>query len=299
MDTPIRRADDARQADEWALVLAAAGIPHRLAPDDTGVLLIVPVDEAARAEAALDGYEHELLATLDELAGDADAAIPEPTSLLVSWALGSGVAAAFIAFFALIGPPGAGNPWFERGAASAARIVGGEPWRVVTALTLHLDAVHVASNAVATAVLLTAVVQRLGPGLGVALTLVAGALANAIGALVHGPHHGAVGASTATFGAIGILAGLRISAPSRIRTTRAKPWAVLAAALLLLALLGTGKGSDVTGHALGLGCGLLLGIVAGIAFRQPLRGVVQWALAAAAALTVVGCWFLARASLIG
>jgi membrane associated rhomboid family serine protease len=293
MDTPIRRADGAPQADEWALVLAAAGIPHRLAPDDRGVLLIVPADEVARAEAALDGYDRE------NVTGRGGVTSLEAASLFDSATLGSGVALALVAFFAWVGPPGAGNLWFERGAASAARIVGGEPWRIVTALTLHLDTVHIASNAVATAVLLTAVVQRLGPGLGVALTLLAGAAANALGALVHDAHHVAVGASTATFGAIGILAGLRISSPPPIRTMRTKPWTVLAAALLLLAMLGTSKGSDVTGHALGLGCGLALGLIAGIVLRRPPGALAQWALALGAVMTVIGCWFLAFSSPLG
>ena len=290
METPIRRADGTRQADEWALVLAAAGIPHRLAPHDDGVWLIVPGDEAARAEAALDEYERELLA------GHADAAALESTSVRGSWVLGASVALALVAFFALIGPPEPGDRWFTRGAASAARIVGGEPWRAVTALTLHLDAVHVASNAVASVVLIAAVAQRLGPGLGLALTVFAGVAANALGALVHDAHHSAIGASTATFGAIGLLAGLRMSSRSPIASTRVKPWIVLAAALLLLAMLGTSKGADITGHALGLACGVVLGIVAGVVLRRPLPALAQWALGVATLITIVGGWVLALSS---
>jgi membrane associated rhomboid family serine protease len=289
METPVRRADGTRQADEWALVLAAAGIPHRLAPHDDGVWLIVPGDEAARAEATLDDYERELLA------GHANATALESTSARGSWVLGASVAGALVAFFSLIGPPEAGNRWFERGAASAARIVGGEPWRAVTALTLHLDAVHVASNAVASVVLVAAVAQRLGPGLGLALTVFAGAAANVLGALVHDAPHSAIGASTATFGAIGLLAGLRMSSRLAI-ASRGKPWIVLAAAVVLLAMLGTSKGADITGHALGLACGVVLGVVAGVVLRRPPPPLAQWMLGAVTLITIVGGWMLALSS---
>jgi membrane associated rhomboid family serine protease len=75
------------------------------------------------------------------------------------------------AFFAVTGPPAAGPRWFEQGAASARHIVSGEPRRAATALTLHADAVHVAGNAIATALLLPAIVQRLGVGCGLWLVL--------------------------------------------------------------------------------------------------------------------------------
>ena len=288
MDTAIRNAASLGQAQEWALVLAAAGIPHRLLVGTAGVLVIVPDEEASRAEKALDDYDRETNVP-------APAPVVEPTSHGGSWAIGLGAATCLLAFFALIGPPDDGSRWYEHGSANASRILGGEAWRAVTALTLHKDAVHVASNAVATAVLLTAVVERLGPGVGLALMLLAGASANVISARVHGPPFAAVGFSTATFGAIGILAGVRIVSRSPIATRRARPWTVLAATLVLLAMLGTSKGSDVIGHALGVGCGLLLGLAAGLALRRSPRGVVQAALVGVSVLVVIGCWFLALA----
>ena len=41
-----------------------------------------------------------------------------------------------------------GLGWYEHGAAHAERLLGGEPWRAVTALTLHTGPVHVLSNAI-------------------------------------------------------------------------------------------------------------------------------------------------------
>ena len=287
--TPIRATRRAAQAEEWALVLAAAGIPHRVEPGVSGWILLVPDAEIPRAHAALAAYDEEAL-------GEPDAGIADAASLRVAWAVGVAVGALLLVFFAVTGPPASGSRWFELGAASAGHITRGEPWRAVTALTLHVDAVHVAGNAVATAVLLPAVVQRLGPGCGLWLMLLAGTGANLLAAMVHDPRHVAVGASTATFGAIGILAALRLFPAPTAARTRWRRWMVLVASLLLLAMLGAGRGADVLGHGLGLVAGGVLGLAAGATFRRPLGPAVQWSLIALAALAVVGCWRLALAA---
>jgi len=136
-----------------------------------------------------------------------------------------------------------------------------------------------------------AIVRELGPGCGLWLVLLAGAAGNLLGALARDPRHVAVGVSTATFGAIGILAALRLAgAPRR---ARGKRWLVLAASLLLLAMLGTSPDADVLAHGLGLLCGGALGLTAGVALRRPLGPRAQWTLAALAALAVAGAWRLA------
>src|SRR6185436_109947 len=43
---PIRVAHTSTQADEWALVLTAAGIPHAVAMDDGGWTVLVDTDAA-------------------------------------------------------------------------------------------------------------------------------------------------------------------------------------------------------------------------------------------------------------
>jgi len=64
--------------------------------------------------------------------------------------------------------------------------------------------------------------------------------------------------------------------------------------VLLLAMLGTGPGTDVIAHALGLVVGAALGLVAGIV-RRPVAAPIQRALVAAVVLTVLGCWCAALA----
>ena len=291
METPVRAARRQTRVEEWALVLAAASIPHRVERDGAGFLLIVPDADALQAQAALDAYDEEARA-------ERHAALAEQASPRLAWAVGVAVATLLLAFFAVTGPPGAGSRWFEHGAASARLIVGGEPWRAVTALTLHVNAVHVAGNALAAAVLLPAIVQQLGPGGGLWLVLLAGTAGNMLAALVYDPRHVAVGASTATFGAIGILAALRLLPAPAGAGTRRKRWPVLAASLVLAAMLGTGPGADVLAHVLGLLAGGVLGLAAGAVLRRPPGAPVQWSLVALAALALVGCWRLALAAAV-
>src|SRR5437867_1990669 len=101
-----------------------------------------------------------------------------------------------------------------------------------------------------------------------------------------------VGASTAMFGAIGILAATRVVSRGRHPAAR-KLWMVGAASLALLALLGTSPGSDLLAHLFGLLLGGALGLAAAPALRRPLRPPVQWALAAAVLAAVVGAWLRA------
>src|SRR5438132_399884 len=77
--------------------------------------------------------------------------------------------------------------------------------------------------------------RLLGPGLGTWLVLLAGAGGNALNAWVHVAHHTSIGASTAVFGALGILGGLQFG---RLRGRR-RAWLALAATLALLALVGS------------------------------------------------------------
>jgi membrane associated rhomboid family serine protease len=286
METAIRASGRASEAEEWGLVLAAANIPYRVEPDGAGWALLVPAAEATRAQAVLDAYD-------EEAPRQPDATVPDGASPSVAWAVGVAAGALLLAFFALTGPPAPGSRWFAQGAAAARPMLSGEPWRAVTALTLHADTVHVAGNAVATAVLLAAVGQRLGVGCGLWLLLLAGAGGHLLAAMTRDPRHVAVGASTATFGAIGILAALRLLPTHSHARPRWKRWMVLAASLVLLTLLGTSPGTDILGHAFGLLAGGALGLAAGAALRRPPGPAVQWSLVALAALAVLACWHLA------
>jgi len=265
----------AADVEEASLVLAAVGIPHRVERAAFRWRLVVADADAERAAAALAAYEKERRrAPSSDVPGEHGAA----------WS-GVVVAAFLLAFHALAGPR-----WMAAGAAIAGRIRAGEVWRTVTALTLHADGPHVLSNAVACVVFVTAVVRLLGPGVGGWFVLLAGAGGNAVNALVQRPGHESVGASTAIFGAIGILGGLQFG---RKRGER-RAWLALGGSLALLAMLGAGERVDLLAHLFGLVVGLVFGVAAAaIAPVAPAGPAVQWPLAAAAVATVAGAWAVA------
>jgi membrane associated rhomboid family serine protease len=284
--TAVRVTPSRRIADDWAVELAAAGIPHWMRQRLDGWALIVPPDDAATALATLAAYDRE-----NSAEGPAGSLEPAPARPLST--AGVVVALLLIGFFAITGPREGGSAWFEHGSADAARMLAGEWWRAITALTLHADAPHLLGNAVALAGLLTAVCWYLGPGVGLWLVLLAGAAGNALTAAVHGGQHVSVGASTAVFGSIGILAALRIVSPGRLAPRTRKSWVVIAASLALLALLGTGPHADLLAHLFGLLVGGGLGLIAALTLPRPLRATLQWPLVAAAVAVVVGAWRLA------
>jgi len=284
--TAVRVALSRQRADEWAVVLAAADIPHWLRRRLDGWVLIVPAPDAAAALESLDAYDRE---NAREGADRGDAVPPSRPVTMV----GVYVALLLIGLFAITGSRAGRSEWFQHGEADATRMMAGEWWRAVTALTLHADAPHLLGNALAGALLVTAVCQQLGPGVGLWLVLLAGAGGNALTAAVHGAGHVSVGASTAIFGAVGILAGLRILTPGRVGSRLGKWWVVTATSLVLLALLGTGPNADLLAHVFGLLAGGALGLVAALTLRWMPRAPVQWLLVAAAGAAVCGAWRLA------
>jgi rhomboid protease GluP len=284
--TAVRVTPERHRADEWAVVLAAGGIPHWLRLRLDGWALIVAARDAEAAREALDAYDRENIA--DTVAVGADMPVPVRGAAAVGVAVGL----LLIGFFAVTGMRANRSVWFERGSASAERIVAGEWWRTVTALTLHADAPHVVGNSAASVVLVAAVSHQLGPGVGLWLLLVAGAGSNALTAVVHGAHHNSVGASTAMFGAIGILAATRVTSRGR-RPAVCKLWMVVAASLALLALLGTSPDADLLAHLFGLLLGGAMGLVTAFALPRPLRPSAQWTLATAVLALVVGAWLRA------
>jgi len=279
----VRVTPDRHRVDEWATVLAAGGISHRLRSRLDGWALIVAARDADAARETLDAYDRENIADTERA--------PSASVGHVRGAAGVGVAVGLllIGFFAVTGTRANRSAWFERGGADAERIVAGEWWRTVTALTLHADAPHVLGNAAASIVLVGAASYRFGPGVGLLLILLAGAGGNALTAVVHGTHHDSVGASTAMFGAIGILAATRAMSAGRHPAAR-KRWMIVAASLALLALLGTGPGADLLAHLFGLLVGGGLGLVAAPALQWPLRPLTQWALAVAVLAFIDGVW---------
>ena len=285
-EAEVRRVRDRRTAEEWALVLAAVDVPSTVRYRDGEYALFVGADDAARAGRALLAYERE----------NPPRPPPEKPPPHSATALNAAIAScgALLVFFAAVtGPRDPATVWFERGSSDAERVLAGETWRVVTALTLHADAAHVLANALSGALFLTALGNAVGPGLALALALLAGAGGNLTNAVYHGALHSSVGASTAIFGAVGLLGGLGVARQRRGGARGHRSWAPLAASLALLAMLGTSERADLGAHVFGLAVGGVLGVPVGLAVPRPPGAATQLAAAALAILAVLYGWGLA------
>ena len=241
---PLRVTEDLATTEEWMLVLVAEGLSPAVRHTSYGFALVVPASEAEQANAALAAYESEN-SPAPQVEDE-----PHGTGYLTA---GITVATVLLAFFLITGEPNSGNPWFKRGSSDAAFLLSGEWWRSVTALTLHVDLGHVLSNAIAMVLFLSAACRSLGPGLGTATVLLAGAAGNLANAFLQGPAHVSVGASTSVFAAVGVIVSLAVVRRRRMRSFRRRTWLPIAAGFALLAMLGTGQYRvDLWAHFLGL-----------------------------------------------
>jgi len=295
-DVVVRQSSDRDRTDEWALVLAAVGVPFRVERGvDAQFRLLVVAGEQSRAIRALGANDEE---------ARVGAAVAPPVPDRGTGALGIVVGALLVGFQYVTGlwESNGSSPWFTTGIADAERIRGGEWWRAVTAMTLHADVMHLLGNVVASVIFISAAGRWLGPGIAAALILLAGTGANLLTAAVKREAHFSVGASTATFAALGLVVGLQ--SVRRWRgggPVRRRAWIAAGAGLALLAMLGVGAKADVFAHAFGLGLGFVFGIVAGIVDRPrgvpfaPPGGTIaarlgQAALALASLGAVVAAW---------
>jgi len=280
-----------QQALLWALVLESRSVPCRLESGDIGWKLLVPETYYAAACRELRQFEKENR----HWPPSAPAVRPlvENTLATLSILL---LLAVFHNLIQLdLSLPGWYAPdWVDLGNAQAAKIVAGQWWRLVTALTLHADWNHLSSNLAIGGIFVIFLCRELGSGLAWSLLLGSGMLGNLVNAYVQSPSHSSVGASTAVFGAVGILAAISLV---RHRQELKKRWLPpVAAALALLALLGTeGKNTDLGAHLFGFVYGACFGLVTEylvVRYGRPGR-VLNALLALASGALVMLAWWLA------
>ena len=150
--------------------------------------------------------------------------------------------------------------------ASAYDILHGEIYRTVTALMLHASYPHLAGNMAGIAIFGTAVCNVTGAGVGWLMILLTGVFGNLANAALFRYGHISIGASTAVFGAIGILAAYQLTRKIKISGQRMKAWLPLAGGLALLGLLGSSEHSDLTAHLFGFIAGICLGLLYALYF---------------------------------
>jgi len=262
-----------KQAKLWSLVLRARLVPHRVRSMPGGYTIQAPARFAKQAVDEILLYHKENISPHPSIPLPEGQERARPT---VAAMLG------LCAFFVLTQKPwplldSYPQYWHSVGVADAASMLSGQLWRAATALTLHADPAHVASNAVVGGAFLILLARRVGSGTAWLLAVLAGVLGNLLNAVVHtllgGPGHLSVGFSTAVFGAAGVLAGLKAASGEgdfRAGMTAThgafgRGWLLpVAAGLALVASLGTaGENTDIGAHVFGLLAGLGLGGLAG------------------------------------
>jgi len=272
------------RVNELALVLTARNVPYQRQLGAVGWELWVPMPSAPAAAAELTLYKHENARQIGsrpvEEVGEGGAGVLWYVAVLLA------------VFFALHADL-LNRDWLAAGRLEAGPLLGGEWWRAVTALTVHVDLAHLGGNLVFGAFFGYAVGRYLGHGVGWLTVLLAAGGANVVNAWVQSPAHRSIGASTAVFAALGLLVAYTWWR-DYLRDT---PWrariAPIIAGLGLLAFTGTGgANTDLGAHLFGFIAGVLLGLVVArfvrVAWLRSSR--VQQVSGALAALVVVAAW---------
>jgi len=284
---------------DHGLVVLAMGRPYWLVSSGAGFRLLVepPAIEAAREQLAC--FDRESIGwPPPPVMPEAPARKTEFFTPLL-WAL-----TVLAVFCGQIEWPGA---WETAGALDTQAVFAhGEWWRLGTALFLHADLGHLASNVLSGIFVFSAVLSTIGRRRGWLLLGVASIAGNfAVAALNYARSYHSLGASTAIFAGLGLLTGRAIRGVRRARhppalTPHLKPtggtpaprgmgvspmsdgygvradphrWRAvfvpLAAGLTLLGLFGAGDlHIDVGAHVAGFAAGLVLGFWRGTLARK-------------------------------
>jgi membrane associated rhomboid family serine protease len=292
MTSTIGLPANRQQAEQWSLVLKSANIPSVIEFEKSSwVIKVSPIHEqkalreiAAYMEENSDWppYRPKKRTQLPVLTKY------QPPTILMMGAL--------VILYIITGPWAAGSAWFLQGAVSGKQILEHGQWyRLVTALTLHADVVHLMGNVITGGVLVHFLCRLIGHGLGWFLILASGTLGNFINILLHGNTHNSVGFSTAIFGTIGILSGYQ--AVSKRSAALKEILLPLAAGAGLLAFLGAGgPRTDLGAHFFGLLAGAGLGAFLVFLPSQRLlinKKALQTNLFITSLAIIVLCWWVA------
>jgi membrane associated rhomboid family serine protease len=252
---PVGRWSTVAQAYEHALVVLAMNRDCQVRPEDGQFVLEVEPEDASLVTRELELYEEEQRESIR----------PQPES--ASHSMGLEVALIWAASLVLVylrqlADPGVTDRFLN---SSQAVFIDHEWWRPFTALFLHGDIEHLVGNIAIGGFFGVMVAPSFGPWRAWSLILLTGYLGNLLNAWIHLPGaFRSLGASTATFGALGLVVGhalFRVWKTHQSRNLKA-----------LLVPLGVGLGlfgwwgvggvdTDVTAHLFGAGIGLVLGFV--------------------------------------
>jgi len=280
------------ECNERAFMLGAVGISSTVGFDGSEFLLVVGVTDEAAARGQLQSYETERRAVRIPVAH-------APPHLYPGAWIGCVIYVAVLYGVAL----GVSKGWwrpdaFKRGELDGALVQGGQWWRAWTALTLHWDGPHLVANLGAGVWFGYLAARQLGAGTAWFLTVAGAAAANYFDAHFGPPTYLSVGASTAVFTALGLIAAHSWRTRFHLPQRRALRWAPLIAGVVLLGWFGSaGEGTDLVAHALGFTAGCVLGALAALRIVDALlQRVPQWLMGIAALGSLAIAWAYALAN---
>ncbi len=246
------------EAHEHALVLLAMGWDCSVHPVPGGYALFTATGDAEEASHELRLYAAEQ---------PREAPRPEPATpdhpAGITWLLLWGIILTAMFSKQLADPSLTGR--FSN--STIPLLEQGEWWRPFTALFLHGDLAHLLGNLLIGGMFCLMAAKSLGAWKSWPLILVGGTVGNLINAMAHrGESFSSIGASTATFAALGLLVGLAlVTETMRGRYMKLRSLAIpLISGTLLFSMFGTaGENTDVSAHLWGGLCGVALGTITG------------------------------------
>jgi membrane associated rhomboid family serine protease len=283
----VRRCAKRDQAEQYALVLTAMGLQSWIAPEGRMTALYVSHQDVARATEELEAYDSENPRPQPAKAW-LHPALPRAEVAFAYWAL-------LLFFFAAARNQAFAFDWVGEGAVQSARMFNGEWWRAVTALCLHTSGAHILGNLVFGTVFLMLLSQVTGAGVATLAMITAGAAGNVLSAMVHALEYTSIGASTAIFAGIGLLAALQQARRRDHAQAHIRNWVPVAGGLALLGFLGvSGENTDIVAHMTGFASGIAAGLLMARWDRDWTtdRGL-QWWCAGMAVTLVASSWALA------
>jgi len=195
----VFESQNRRSCADRALVLASLQIPHDIIEDASSCALIVPASFSAQAMEQLWLYDEEN--PPGKRSPKIAANYQNPVPGLIGYVI------VICAFAWLAGTSTFGQDWLGAGRIDGVLIRNGEWWRTITALTLHSGLRHLVGNIIFGALFGMFAGRLLGSGIAWLAIVLAATTANVVNTLLLESAHRSIGASTAVFAALGIVAG--------------------------------------------------------------------------------------------
>jgi len=258
--TTVIHARTRRQAMDWSLVLASQGIEPTIQKGEQGFELVVPAEHFEIAQQAIQKYRAENRGWHWQKMVFQDGVIFHWASLC--WVV------LIVVFHWLASTVDLAS----RGIMDSALVAHGQWWRLFTAVWLHGDIGHLATNATIGVVLLGFAMGRFGVGPALAAACLTGVGGNLLAWAASTQVHRSLGASGAVMGCLGLLA-VQSALLIRRGSTHPRRWILggLASGVLLFVLLGLSPETDVLAHLGGFISGIFVG-AALVAIGDNVRG---------------------------